>query len=224
MRPSRSRGCPRPSVVTIIQCVNALSSIAVYDGKYERPTTAPKMAAFSQTRMPEVRKDKLVAGITLGKREFAERAILRQSPYAESDSINEASLPPDLLAAVDHVLSQGDDVETDRRERLLRIKAIISMLTPLQDLLQSLKSSIALAVSASFNVAFSATCISAMRWPDVSLPLRMLSGFSVVSDIPDSLVYRSNEQPAKTEFASFIASNTDHIASMKAKLTAKANS
>ena len=71
-----------------IQCVNALSSIAVYDGKYERPTTAPKMAAFSQTRMPEVRKDKLVAGITLGKREFAERAILRQSPYAESDSIN----------------------------------------------------------------------------------------------------------------------------------------
>ena len=207
-----------------IQCVNALSSIAVYDGKYERPTTAPKMAAFSQTRMPEVRKDKLVAGITLGKREFAERAILRQSPYAESDSINEASLPPDLLAAVDHVLSQGDDVETDRRERLLRIKAIISMLTPLQDLLQSLKSSTALAVSASFNVAFSATCISAMRWPDVSLPLRMLSGFSVVSDIPDSLVYRSNEQPAKTEFASFIASNTDHIASMKAKLTAKANS
>ena len=204
------------------QAVHALRHMLIWKGVYERPSQAPVLAPFAQTSFPEVRRDKLIPGIILGKREFAELAQQRPSPFAEADKALSNLLPPDLIAAIDRVAALGHNIVQDRAERTKRIKTIVSMLRPLRAALDSLKSDEARAISSEFNVAFSAACISAMQWPDVRLPLFMLTGFPVVGDIPDSMVYRLDEQPAETAFHLFTEQNIIKTNSMRDKLCHKA--
>jgi hypothetical protein len=166
------------------------------------------MHPFFQKEFPEIRRDKFDPETILSKAEFAKAAVARKPPLANADKVAAAELAPDLCAAMDFIADAGEEIIPLREERMAKLRAIASMLEPLRAALDAMKCETALLISPRFNVAWTAACIDAMDWPDIELPLKYLIGFEVIFDVPDSEVYRADEQPASITPEKFMADNT----------------
>ena len=166
------------------------------------------MHPFFQKEFPEIRRDKFDPETILSKAKFAKAAVARKPPLANADKVAAAELAPDLCAAMDFIADAGEEIIPLREERMAKLRAIASMLEPLRAALDAMKCETALLISPRFNVAWTAACIDAMDWPDIELPLKYLIGFEVIFDVPDSEVYRADEQPASITPEKFMADNT----------------
>jgi len=193
----------------------------IYVGEYERPTSSRPLTAFAQTKCPAIIRDKFEPGIVHDKHEFIEQALRRKSPFAAADEELSAHIPADLAAAIDYVWDTGPDIVQDRQERLLRLHAIASMLGPLREILDTAKSDCSKEIASDFNVAFTAALIDAMQWPDVNLPVQYMTGFPVVFDIPDSGVFRSEDQPAAISPEKFKQNNAQMVSIISEEIRTK---
>lgn len=192
----------------IQMAVRALQPLLQYRGKYMRPEKSRAAHPFFQRQFPEIRKDKFEPEVVLSKEDFMEAAVNRPPPLAEADSAASVELAPDLCAAMDFIVEHEGEIIPMREERMARLRVIASVLEPLRNALDALKCETAREVSPRFNVAWTCACVDAMEWPDIELPLKYITGFEVVYDVPDSGVYRADEQPASITPDEFANGNT----------------
>ena len=179
---------------------------------YVRPTRSREAHPFVQRDFPEIRRDKFAPGVVLSKEEFMHKACMRAPPLAEADLRAAAALDGDLALAMDHIAMRGPAIVRDREARLKALRGVAASLEPLRRLLDAHKCATAKQIASRFNVAWAACVVDAMQWPDVLLPLRYMHGFDVVFDIPDSGVFRADEQPAELPKQDFVAANTRVVA------------
>ena len=176
---------------------------------YVRPTSSRGAHPFMQAGLPDVRRDKLAEGSEqLSKRDFAAAAIARESPHLAADSVAAASLPRDLTIAIDAIVSMGESIVARREERLRELGSIAAALEPMREVLDGCKCESAQLIAPRFNVAWAALVTDVMRWPDVLQPLKYVTGFNVVFDVPDSGVFRAELQPEEIPEREFKAGNT----------------
>ena len=189
---------------------------------YVRPAGSRGAHPFMQSDFPEIRRDKFEPGEILSKRDFARRAVARPSPLQVAAGGASKGLPEDLRVAIDFIIEVGEQITELRAARVADLRVIAEALSPLRKALDERKSPEARAISEKFNVAWIAACVDAMgpAWPDKELPLRYMIGFPVVFDIPDSGVYRPDEQPAEISERDFKKNNTRMVAKISAEIAA----
>ena len=196
------------------RAVHALKAMLTTHEVYVRPTESRPKQPFMQEKMPDIVRDKFEPGVIHSKTEFAKRAIARPSPHAVAAEEAEHELPEDLKIAIDTVMRRGKKIRKDRTQRLDALRTIAESLSDMRATLDECKSKEAVAISAPFNVAWTAAVIDAMMWPDVDIPVRYVKGFNVVFDIPDSGVFRSDPQQATISREDFMADNAKMVKSI----------
>ena len=189
------------------EVVDLLIELLEYKGDFVRPLQSRPACAFAQRKMPEIKRDKFEHGKILSKPDFVTAAIQRISPFIAEESIASKSIDPDLTAAINAVHTRGTNIIAERSERNARIRAIASILEPMRKTANSLKCEAAKAVSIETNVPFLAAIIDAMKWPDTALPLKYMLGFEIIFDVPDSGIFKADEQPAEISKIEFERNN-----------------
>ena len=205
---------------TFDKAVAVVRSLSTVVGGYVRPTASRRAHPFTQHGFPEVARDKLsdLPGEILSKLEFFERACARASPYVDADTAAAQMLDPDLIAAIDAICEMGPAMPRKREQRMLTLRRVVASLEGMRAALDACKSPEAAEVAGEFNVAWAAVVIDAIEWEDVMLPLRYVTGYAVVFNIPDTHVFRSNEQPASISREKFLANNTRAVASISREI------
>jgi hypothetical protein len=191
---------------------------------YVRPERSRQTHPFTQQRMPEIRRDKFAEGEILQKSAFAAAAVNRESPFEEADRVAAKALDEDLKIAIDKVATRGKKIIRDRERRLKELSVLAAMLVPLRRKLDSLKCESAREIASDFNVAWTAAIIDAMDWPDKELPLKYMVGFEVVFDIPDSGIFRKEEQPATISKEAFMEANSRMVTTLTDEIKRSATS
>jgi hypothetical protein len=193
---------------TYREVVSELQSMLTTRSPYIRPEKSRSTHPFVQTEMPEVRRDKFDEGEILSKKDFARKAIKRESPFLSADRKAADALPEDLKLAIDYITRRGRKIKRDRKERIERLRKCAAKLSSMRSALDKHKCKAAQEIAGAFNVAWTAAVIDAMDWPDTDLPVRYVKGFDVVFNIPDSGVFRKEPQPAEISRKEFMENNT----------------
>ena len=190
--------------------VTNIRELLTVTSPYRRPEKSRALHPFSQSSLPEVRRDKLGDGRTLSKAEFVQAAIHREAPLQTAAEQASKSLDEDLQYAIDYIISRGSGIVQDRNARVARLTSIAASLSDLRAALDACKSDTAQAIASGFNVAWTAACVDALgdSWPDKDLPLKYIVGFEVVFDVADSGIYRKVDEPADILPRDFKAGNS----------------
>jgi hypothetical protein len=191
---------------------------------YERPVNSRQSHPFVQQKMPEIRRDKFAEGEVLSKTAFAEAAVRRESPFDEADREAASALDNDLKIAIEFVERRGKKIANDRKKRLHELGQMAAELEPLRAKLDGLKCQTAEEIASNFNIAWTAAVIDAMEWPDTDLPLKYAVGFDVVFDIPDSGIFRKEEQPETISKSDFCAANSRVVTTITGEIERSAKS
>ena len=202
--------------------VTDIASLLTTRSAYVRPTASRKKQPFVQSELPEIRRDKFRPGEILSKTDFASAAIDRPPPLEVADEAVAGELPEDLVLAIDYVARRGSKIRRDRRERMGVMRALAARLEPMRAALDACKSDEARAIAGPFNVAWTAAIVDALEWPDTDLPVRYVKGFNVVFDIPDSGVFRADDDPATISKAAFMAGNSQMVTSLTQEIESRA--
>ena len=151
--------------------VHSLKAVLTTHAVYVRPTESRPKQPFMQEKMPDIVRDKFEPGVIHSKTKFAKRAIARPSPHAVAAEDAARELPEDLTIAIDTVLRRGENIQRDRTQRLDALRTIAESLSDVRAALDACKSKEAVAISAPFNMAWTAAVIDAMIWPDIDIPV-----------------------------------------------------
>jgi hypothetical protein len=192
--------------------------------QYRRPARSRQSHPFLQQSMPEIRRDKFTEGEILEKSDFVAAAITRESPLDEADRDVAEALDDDLKIAIEVVHRRGKKIVRDRQVRLQELSVLSGKLEPLRNRLDALKCATAKEIASDFNVAWTAAVVDAMDWPDKDLALRYMIGFDVVFDIPDSGVFREEEQSESISKADFKAANSRVVTTLTDEIARSATS
>lgn len=153
----------------------------------------------------------------------------------------------DLEAAILFVVSYGAHVVEERRRRALLFADVARVLEPLSarlclrmsDSAKDISRAMALNIARRANpaacladlndgdmycihFALFGAILDALRWPDDRLVFKLVHGFSVVGDVPDSGVWRPLERPAAVPFDVFSHSNASWVLACKARVLSAA--
>ena len=191
-------------------------------GPEPRPDRTRAAHPFTQVAIPAIRRDNLSPGRVLSKEEYMRAALQRPSPFGDASQRESDALPPDLRAAIDYVAAAGGDIKRRRSERMARLRILAARLEPMRAALEAEKCETARLISLRLNVAWMACTTDAMGWADVSQPLRYMTGFPVVFDIPDSGVFIPDELPAEISREEFERNNTRAVAKISSEIEADA--
>ena len=195
-----------------------VASLRLVPGPNRRPDASRGAHPFIQRHMPTVARDKLSAGEILSKARFAELAVARPPPLALADAFASEQLDADLRAAIDYVARQGDGVVEDRAARMRILRTAAARLEPMRAALDMCKCDTSKEIASLFNVAWASLLTDVLQWPDVRMPLLYVTGFPVVFDIPDSGVFRAEDQPAGQTPAEFKRGNTRMVAKISEEI------
>ena len=185
---------------------------------YTRPAHSRPAHPFMQRDFPIVARDKLSPGHVLEKAAFTEAACTRRSPFELADEAASAALDSDLVAAIDVVASAGPNIVPMREERMRVLRSLVDRLDPMRCAIDEVKGESARRIAARFNVAWAAATIDGIEWPDIHMPKRYVSGFPVVFDVPDSGVFKPDEQPAEISAERFMANNTRMVSNISTQI------
>lgn len=191
---------------------------------FVRPQESRGTHPFVQSEMPEIRRDKFTEDVILSKDAFARAACDRLNPFGEADALAAKGLPKDLTIAIDTITTRGEAIVPDRAKRMTELEAIADSLEAMRNDCDRYKSPTSRAIAARFNVAWTAAVIDALGWPDKALAARYVDGFDVVFDIPDSGVFRAEDDPATISKAEFMANNTRMVKTISEEIERSAKS
>ena len=221
-----------------LACVADLQSMFVCNPPYERPSSSPGLAPFDQASQ----RPRFGPAEDRGSPEDFLAWACKQ-PHLGNES---PSLPPDLEAAIVHVWSMGRLAAIDRQTRLDAIRRIANVLEPLSvELCKSMSSAaVRVARAMMLNVmrrsepgasladvserlycphyAMWCAVLDSMRWPHYRLVADMARGFRSVGDIPDTGLFRADEQPAGKTPHEFAASNAAWASTCKQRVLSRA--
>ena len=210
-RLSRFRATYRTAVASVRRMLTTVAP-------YERPVASRELHPFVQRDFPEIRRDKFVAGEVLDKAAFLAQAVRRVSPLIAADAASAARVPADLRLAIEYVERRGPRIVADRAARVEELRRLAASLAGMRAALDACKCTEAAAIAADFNVAWLALMTDAMDWPDVEQPLRYVTGHPVVFDVPDSGVFRAEQDAAEISKAEFMRNNTRMIAQISREI------
>ena len=175
-------------------------------GTYVRPVAKPQQGGLRASGgCPLVLPphERLVA-VEDDKGAHAAAAAALPFPHPSLTAVADA----DLRAAVKYAVGHRQDIAEFRSEQMSVVEKVARMLTPINDWLLSMVAGAQhehLVVGT--NLAFLAAWCDAAMWPDVSFVERWLHGFPIVGDIPDSGLFRPQEQPPTQPADTFSRSN-----------------
>ena len=170
----------------------ALAALPLLSSSYDvvsaRPSTVPHLDAQPTHGLLE---DSLclLRAVTDSVVEHISGAVERSHPLASLTVEGEA---PDLLAAARHVASFADS--SDGSPRLLEVRMSFesalsraaSLAAPWSALVHAAMRPSVRMVAGRFNVAFLASLLDSISFPDTSLPVCLCEGFPIVGHCPDS--------------------------------------
>jgi hypothetical protein len=206
------------------KAVRDIRSLLTTTEPYARPAKSRMLHPFMQRGMPEVRRDKFNEGVILSKEEFAAAAQARVPPLESVERDAAAALDADLALAIDFIAAKGTQIVALRRARIETLRNIARSLEPLRKDLDDCKCVASQLIATRLNAAWVAALVDSLEWPDKRMPLLYVIGFPVVFDVPDSGVFRADEQPAEISPADFKAGNTRMVARIEREIFASATS
>ena len=219
--PEGNLGRFKDAYLYVVRCLQPMLTTRA---PYKRPVKSRSVHPFVQQSMPEIRRDKFDEGVILDKKEFARKAIERDSPFEQADQAAANDLPEDLRLAIDYVAKRGKKIKADRKARLEELRRLAALLQEMRDVLDEHKCSTAKDIAPLFNIAWTAAVIDALEWPDTDLPVRYLKGFDVVFNIPDSGVFREELQPEEIDRKKFMEDNSRVTAKIAEEIERSATS
>ena len=114
----------------------------------------------------------------------------------------------DLCAAVAYAVDHRESLREFRRGQLEIVDAVVESLTPMSAWIEQMASGTKHEhLVKGTNPAFLAAWCDARRWPDTAFLERWVRGFPIVGDIPDSGLFRPQEQPPTAPASAFSPAN-----------------
>ena len=118
------------------------------------------------------------------------------------------SAETDVCAAVAYAVDHRDTLISFRKEQLAKVDAVVASLAPMSAWIEKMAAGTKHEhLVMGTNIASLAAWCDARRWPDTAFVERWVRGFPIVGDIPDSGLFRPQDQPPTSPASTFSPAN-----------------